>query len=284
MPELLSIGDFARATHLSVKALRHYQEQGLLEPAETDEVSGYRRYDLAQIPTAQIIHRFRDLDMPLAEIREILRTPDPAARNALIARHLRRLEDQLVRTRDAVASLRDLLEHPEAAAPITHRHLPARRVAAVTAEDLDVADIGAWYHGALGELFATLGSQGVPPSGPAGGVYAESLFTLEHGRATVYVPTATEPRPAGRVRTAELPPVELAVITHDGPEAGIDRAYGALATYVTRHALAVAGPIHEFYPVSFHDTPEPARWRTEIGWPVFSTVEAFHEPRRDERP
>ncbi|NED91433.1 MerR family transcriptional regulator, partial [Streptomyces sp. SID11233] len=80
----------------------------------------------------------------------------PAARNALIARHLRRLEDKLVRTQDAVASLRDLLEHPEASAPITHRRLPARRVAAVTADDLAVADLGAWYHGALGELFATL--------------------------------------------------------------------------------------------------------------------------------
>ncbi|WEH28003.1 MerR family transcriptional regulator [Streptomyces sp. AM 3-1-1] len=272
MSELLSIGDFARATHLSVKALRHYQEQGLLEPARTDAVSGYRRYDVAQIPTAQIIHRFRDLDMPLADIREILRTPDPGARNALIARHLRRLEDQLARTHDAVTSLRDLLEHPEAAGAITHRRLPARRVAAVTADDLPVADIGAWYHGALGELFATLASQGLPPSGPAGGVYDDALFTLEHGRATVYVPVATEPRAAGRVRMTELPPAELAVITHEGPETGIDRAYGTLATYVTRHALAVAGPIHEFYPVTFHDTPDPSHWRTQIGWPVFTTT------------
>ncbi|WP_431034379.1 MerR family transcriptional regulator [Streptomyces sp. P6-2-1] len=271
MSALLSIGDFARATHLSVKALRHYQEQGLLEPAETDEMSGYRRYDLAQIPTAQIIHRLRALDMPLADIREILRTPDPAARGALIARHLRRLEDRLTRTREAVASLRDLVEHPEPAAPITHRRLPARRVAAITEDDLAVADIGAWYHGAIGELFATLARQDVRAEGPAGGVYDDALFTLEHGRATVYVPASAEPRATGRVRWTELPPAELAVITHEGPESGIDRAYGALAAYVTRHALAVAGPIHEFYPVCFHDTPDPSRWRTEIGWPVFTT-------------
>jgi DNA-binding transcriptional MerR regulator len=49
---IVSIGDFARATHPSVKALRHYQEEGLLEPAEVDSLSGYRRYDLGQIPTA----------------------------------------------------------------------------------------------------------------------------------------------------------------------------------------------------------------------------------------
>ena len=41
----MSIGDFARATHLGVKALRHYHEEGLLEPAEVDPFSGYRRYD-----------------------------------------------------------------------------------------------------------------------------------------------------------------------------------------------------------------------------------------------
>jgi effector-binding domain-containing protein len=65
--------------------------------------------------------------------------------------------------------------------------------------------------------------------------------------------------------------VELAVVTHDGPDAGVDRAYGALASYVTRHALAVAGPIREFYPVSRQHTMDAAAWRTEIGWPIFET-------------
>ena len=43
MPDMLSIGDFARATHLNVKTLRYYQEAGLLLPAEIDPHSGYRR-------------------------------------------------------------------------------------------------------------------------------------------------------------------------------------------------------------------------------------------------
>jgi len=64
---------------------------------------------------------------------------------------------------------------------------------------------------------------------------------------------------------------ELAVVTHEGPDTGVDRAYGALAAYVTRHALAVAGPIREFYPVSRQHTADAAAWRTEIGWPIFET-------------
>src|SRR6202453_3214019 len=110
MSSSLAIGDFSRATHLTVKTLRHY-ETGLLEPAHIDHQTGYRRYATEQIPVAQIIKRFRDLDMPLNEIRAVLSAPDVQARNDLIAAHLKRLENDLARTQTAVASLRNLLEH-----------------------------------------------------------------------------------------------------------------------------------------------------------------------------
>ena len=71
MKSVLPIGDFSRATHLSVKMLRHYHELGLLEPAEVDAGSGYRRYAAEQIVTAQIIRRFRDLEM----LREDIHPP-----------------------------------------------------------------------------------------------------------------------------------------------------------------------------------------------------------------
>lgn len=267
---LLSIGDFSRATHLSVKTLRYYHREGVLEPAEVDESSGYRRYSVEQIPTAQVIHRFRDLGMPVEDVRRVIGAPDPAERNALISRHLRRLEEELGKTQAAVASLRDLLDHPATEWPVGHRRVPAMRVAAIT-EDVETAQVGAWHQGALAELFATLSAQGVALAGVAGGVYADELFADERGLATVYLPISGDVASLGRVRPLELPAVELAVVTHDGPDAGVDLAYGALASYVTRHALAVAGPIREFYPVSRLQTMDAAAWRTEIGWPIFET-------------
>jgi DNA-binding transcriptional MerR regulator len=267
---LLSIGDFSRATHLSVKTLRYYHQEGVLAPAAVDEGSGYRRYSVEQIPTAQVIHRFRDLGMPVEDVRRVISSPDPAARNALISRHLRRLEEELGKTQAAVASLRDLLDHPAAEWPVEHRRVPALRVAAIT-QVVDTAQIGAWYQGALAELYATVSAQGLALSGVAGGVYADGLFADEHGEATVYLPVSGAVQELGRVRAVELPPVELAVVTHDGPDAGVDRAYGALASYVTRHALGVAGPIREFYPVGRQQTADAAAWRTEIGWPIFET-------------
>jgi DNA-binding transcriptional MerR regulator len=267
----VSIGDFARATHLSVKALRHYQEEGLLAPAEVDPDSGYRRYDLGQIPTAQVIRRLRDLDMPLDDIRGVLRATDLAERSELITRHLRRLEEELSRTKDAVASLRDLLEHPAPDLPVEHRSVPPMRVAAISAQ-VTMADLAPWFNGAFGELYATLPAQDVALAGDAGGIFAGALFSDEVGQATLYLPVSTAFRTAGRVEVLELPRAELAVIRHNGPHDNIDRAYGALADHVTRHALAVEGPIREFYPVSRHHTDDSARWRTEIGWPIFETA------------
>jgi DNA-binding transcriptional MerR regulator len=105
----LSIGDFSQITHLSVKTLRRYHEAGLLPPAEVDPDTGYRYYALTQVPTAQVIRRFRELGMPVREVAEVLSASDPQARSALIAGHLVRLESQLDETRAAVTALRRLL-------------------------------------------------------------------------------------------------------------------------------------------------------------------------------
>jgi DNA-binding transcriptional MerR regulator len=273
MSSSLPIGDFSRATHMSIKTLRHYHRVGLLEPADVDRFTGHRRYTTDQIPTAQVIRRFRELDMPIEEIRNVLAAPDVSGRNELIAAHLGRLEESLARTRGAVAALRDLLDQPSVSlpAPISHRSVTATRAAAIT-DVIDTEDIAAWFEGALGELRATLGVQSAPATSTPGGIYAAELFTDERGQAMVFVPCSAQVRPVGRVETLVVPPAELAIIVHEGPHNDIDRAYGALATHVTQHALAVDGPIREYYLSGRHETPDESAWRTEIGWPIFQTV------------
>jgi DNA-binding transcriptional MerR regulator len=273
MASSLPIGDFSRATHMSIKTLRHYHRVGLLEPADVDQFTGHRRYTTDQIPTAQVIRRFRELDMPIEEIRGILTAPDVPARNELVAAHLSRLEQGLARTQNAVAALRDLLGRPQdlAHADISHRSVGGIRAAAITGV-IDIGDASAWYQGALGELHATISAQARSASGAPGGIYSADLFTDERGQATVFVPCTGPIRPVGRVEALTVPPAELAIIVHEGPPDGIDRAYGALATHVTQHALAVDGPIREYYLSGRYDTPDESAWRTEIGWPIFQTT------------
>ncbi len=275
MAALLSIGDFARATNLSVRTLRFYHEAALLEPAEIDSNSGYRRYRTGQIPVAQVIRRFRALDMPLGEIREVLSARDIAARNELIAAHAKRLEDDIERQRAIVTSLRDLLDHPDSTAGIEHRTVPPTSAAAIT-ETIDITDAAAWYQGALGELFATLAAQGIEPTSAAGGIFSNELFTDERGVATVFVPCGPEVRHLGRVEATIVPAAELAVIVHAGALEGVDRAYGTLGAYVAEHALAVDGPLREYYAVGADETTDATSWRTEIGWPIFATNPAVN--------
>ena len=104
-PELLSIGDFSRMTFLTVKALRHYHDVGLLAPIHVGQGTGYRYYSLDQVPTAQVIRRLRNLDMPVADVKAVLATQDAGARNELIAAHLARLESQATNTEEAVQTL-----------------------------------------------------------------------------------------------------------------------------------------------------------------------------------
>ena len=106
----LTIGDFSRMTHLSIKALRHYHDLGLLDPVDVDPQSGYRFYSAGQVPTAQVIRRFRALGMPVEHIRAVVDAPDLASRNAIILEHLKHMERQLEQTQETVASLRALLE------------------------------------------------------------------------------------------------------------------------------------------------------------------------------
>jgi DNA-binding transcriptional MerR regulator/effector-binding domain-containing protein len=264
----LTVGDFSRATHLSVKTLRHYHEVGLLEPATVNPDTGYRYYSPGQIPTAQVIRRLRDLEMPVAEVKAVLAAPDAAARNALIAAHLDRLEAGLAQTRAAVESLRNLLQPPEGATAIEHRSVPAAAAAAIAAV-VERADILAWWQGALGELHASVRAQGLRATGPSGGVYASSLFQHDRGEATVFIPVAGSVRPIGRVTALVIPPAELAIISHHGSLADADLSYARLGSYATTHEISVDGPLREYYLRGAGDTPDEAEWRTEIGWPIF---------------
>ncbi|HEY2174169.1 MAG TPA: MerR family transcriptional regulator [Mycobacteriales bacterium] len=268
MAAALTVGDFSRMTHLSVKMLRHYHQVGLLVPAEINPQTGYRYYAHAQIPTAQVIRRLRDLEMPVADVKAVLLAPDAPTRNALIARHLDRLEAELARTRGATNSLRTLLEQPETTAEVEHRTVratPAVGIAQVVGRD----DIESWWQGALGELHATVHAQHLHATGPSGGLYSSDLYQHDSGAATVFIPVEGTVRRIGRVVPLVVPAVELAVMTHHGSLTDVDLTYGKLGSYATGHEISVDGPLREYYLRNSHDTLDEDTWETEIGWPIF---------------
>lgn len=269
MEATLTIGEFSRLTHLSVRMLRRYHESGLLEPAAVDPGSGYRYYTPDQIATAQVVRRLRELDVPVAAVRRVIATPDPTERSTLVADHLHHLEAELERTRAAVRSLRRLLAPAPPPVPVELRRVPPSTVAAVEA-DVALDDVLGWYAGAMAELDAVLGAD-APDSAPPGGVYDNALFEDGTGHVLVHR-SCPRPPTRGRVHPVELPGAELALTTHAGDHADIEVTYGELGTWVVENGLAVAGPVRETYVVGPRDTDDRDAWRTEIGWPVFAVA------------
>jgi DNA-binding transcriptional MerR regulator len=274
MPTLLSIGDFSRMTFLSVKALRHYHDVGLLLPAEIDTASGYRRYDVTQVPRAQVIRRLRELGMPLEAVRVVIEAPDVRARNAAISTHLRRMEGDLERTRTAVTSLRMLLdEDAPPAIPIEFRVVGPMQALAVRGQ-VPNAEMFEWLDVAFAELRPEIEHSGARRAGPDAALFSSALLEDEHGEIVALIPVEAGARPAGRIEGVLLPAVEYAVAVHVGTVEDIDRSYAALGTVVAGRAIGVQGPIREDYLIGPHDTPDERQHRTEISWPVFHTTPA----------
>jgi DNA-binding transcriptional MerR regulator/effector-binding domain-containing protein len=273
-PTLLTIGEFSRMTHLSVKALRHYHEMGVLEPAAIDRFTGYRSYEASQVAPAQVIRRLRDLGMPLDSIRTVLAASDIETRNREIAAHLARMERQLEQTQASVAALRALLEGPPARPAIELRAIP--EVTALTAQQtVGVGDFMEWGIGAFGVLADALAATGLSAAGPFGALFPGDFFELERAELTLFRPVTTPrsiagPLPGG-VKLRTIPAIEAAVAVHEGAVDDIDRTYGALGTAVAERAIGVDGPIREYYPVGFADTDDETQFRTEVCWPVFRT-------------
>ncbi len=273
MDVLLTIGDFSRMTYLSIKALRHYHDVGLLEPAEVDTASGYRLYDASQVPVAQVIRRFRDLGMPLEEVKAVLEAPDVGSRNEVVVAHLERMEAQL--SRDAVDG--GVVAGPARATGDSHR----RRVP-VGPDDVDPGHHRAGDHersrrmvgGGIRRALRSARRRESSRPGRAGALYPNELFELEEGEVVVFVPVAAEVAPSGRAVPLDIPAAELAITVHEGTFHDIDRAYGALGTYVAQRELGVEGPIRENYLVTYTHTEDESQHRTEVCWPVFQTTPA----------
>lgn len=97
--ELVTIGEFARLSRLSAKALRRYDELGLLPPALVDPVNGYRYYDPAQVEGARLVAWLRRIGMPLSRIGRVVAL-DAGAAAVEIRAYWARVEAETAARRD----------------------------------------------------------------------------------------------------------------------------------------------------------------------------------------
>lgn len=143
--ELMTIGQFARISGLSVHALRHYDDVGLLPPAHVDPTTGYRRYTRDQVLQARTIQALRWIDLPVEEISMVLNDQTDETERQILTRHRHRLELQQSRTDARLDDIDHYLAKGITMSPVTD----ARPIQLkITVDDVDEAI--AFYEKAFG--------------------------------------------------------------------------------------------------------------------------------------
>jgi DNA-binding transcriptional MerR regulator len=155
--EEISIGEFARRSRLSLKALRLYDERGVLVPSRVDQGSGYRYYDAAQLEEARLVVMLRELQLPLAAIKELLAC-DPADAAMRIAEHWRDAEAAHDARRDLADYLVNWLSGKRLVMyEVATREMPERSLLCLKR---NVDEQGAWAFGK--EFIAILRERPLP--------------------------------------------------------------------------------------------------------------------------
>ncbi|GAB3935534.1 hypothetical protein GCM10027614_10420 [Micromonospora vulcania] len=136
---LVTIGAFARAARLTPKALRLYDQVGLLPPAAVDPESGYRLYDPEQLPLARLVAQLRRIGMPLARIRAVCALEPVAAAQEVTAYWQQVTADTAARARLATVLVDHLSHRGPTRSALTVRHAAGCDPGVVRDSNEDVA-------------------------------------------------------------------------------------------------------------------------------------------------
>jgi DNA-binding transcriptional MerR regulator len=171
----ISIGEFARRSRLSLKALRLYDERGVLVPSRVDQASGYRYYDVSQVDEARLVVMLRQLELPLAAIKELL-VCDPVDAAERIAAHWREVDSAHDARRELADYLVNRLSGKRSVMyEVATREIPERSLLCLKR---NVDEQGAW---ALGkEFIAVLRERPLPKMEGREG----AMFTIYWGEVS----------------------------------------------------------------------------------------------------
>lgn len=282
---MLQIGEFSRLSRISVRMLRHYDQVGLLKPAEQDAQTGYRRYAVSQLAEANRITVLRDLGFPIREIGRLAHADDGELARALDDR-ARELEEGIGREQRRLADLRRFRQEVEAggaavSCEVTLVSVPPYQVVALRMELADYdEERRAWER-----LGALMGERGITPSEP----YTEYCEFCNEGAGSgssgragddtavvVEVAVATDAHgeddgPLCFYRSAALP--LAASIKVYGPYENIAPVYASFARWLEDHpALRMAGPTCKVAHRGPWNADDPQDYLTEFLVPVRKTA------------
>lgn len=282
--ELLSIGAFAARARLSPKALRLYDRLGLLKPAHVDGGSGYRYYRVGQIEAARTVALLRRLDMPLADIADVVRLGGTRAARALDA-YWAGAEERFAEQRTLARYLRGRLSGRNTELYATFEvktvDVPEQHVISET-RHVRAEELPAWIGGSAERLEKAAADEcgGIPASPcPHYVIYHAEVTEESDGPAESCVPVADAASArawaerqgrASDVKVRVEPAHRLAYTRITKAQVSypqIIAAFDAVESWITEQGLTVTGPCREVYFVDW-STTGPDDEVCDVAFPV----------------
>ena len=262
---LYKIGLFAQMNHLTVKALRFYEEQGLLLPAHVDQDSGYRYYTMSQMAQVHQITALKQAGFSLENIRQLRAGADT---KSLLTRRKAELLAKIAELTRQVAILDGYNAEYDGAlgAPVLVKTIPTCIVASMRRR-IDSYDDLFTIMPEMGGEMERLGCECALP---------EYCFTryLEPGYSESDIlveicESVTQKLPDSQCLTfQELPEIQAACVYHRGSYSTLPQTYAAALRYVEANGYEISGCIRESYIDGVWNKDSETDWLTEIQIPV----------------
>jgi len=251
-----------------VKALRLYDDIGLLRPAQVDPSSGYRYYDLAQANRAEAVRILRGVEMPLEEIRAVLDSDAPEVVHKYLVAHRERLAERLASQERMLAYLESLIQRKEGIMPykVEIIEVAPQQIGAVKVRTT-LSKVGQDIAAGFGNLVQGIGRQGLSPAGAPLIVFHDLIDETTDGNIEICIPVGAEVAADGEVYGRELEGGTMASTTHHGPYQEISPAYHTVTGWIAEHGHEIAGPPREIYLNDPQTVPEN-ELLTRVDFPI----------------
>ena len=268
---MLKIGEFSKLSRVSVRMLRHYDEIGLLKPAEIDRFTDYRYYREDQLPTAGRIAALKDMGFSLADIVKILAIYDDREQlEQFFSARQRELE---LLSRDTAnkltlldAARKRLRKEENMEYNVTVKTIPARYAATVHMTIPRYEDEGMVW-GVLREETSRMKLTEADPCLCAA-AYLDGEYKEEDVEIMAWKTVKGSYPDTEHVKFLTLPEVTVASCTYRGSYERIVDVYAAVVAWLEANGYEPAGPMFNIYHVSPHETRNPEEYVTEVCYPV----------------
>ena len=262
---LYKIGMFAAMNHVTVKALRFYEEQGLLMPALIHPETGYRYYTLSQMA---VLHQITALKLAGFTLEEIAHINSGADEEAVLLKKKAELLAKIADLTRQIAVVDGYLskKKTDLSAPVLIKTIPETTVAYMRIR-LESYDSLFDRMPEMGVLMEKAGCKCALPeycfTGYLEPGYRDGDILVEICESVVAAKKET-----GELRFKTLPEIQAACIFHKGSYRTFPESYEAVLRYIEENGYEIAGEIRESYIDGVWNKDDESQWLSEIQVPV----------------